>query len=162
MDELGQWADAGSTPQRERGNTMDHSDLAQRMERVIRKYIQGCNDADAEAISACFCPDGVHYFHSHNKWLGAETIGINWEKSVQGHGTCWTVDQLLTDVNRCAAVAEGTLFNRKRDRLLRWVDWYVFDRNTVLIQEIRFYIATPLRADIARQELMDFDYAGRG
>ena len=141
---------------------MDHSDLAQRMEQVIRKYIQGCNDADAEAISACFCPDAVHYFHTHNKWAGSETIGRNWVKYVQETGTCWTVDQFVTDADRCAAALEGTLFNRKRDRLVRWVDWYAFDRKTILIQEIRFYLATPSRDDIARQELMDFDYAGRG
>jgi hypothetical protein len=35
---------------------------AQRMEHVIRTYIQACNDADAAAIAACFCPEAVHYF----------------------------------------------------------------------------------------------------
>ena len=29
---------------------------AQRMEHVIRTFIQVCNDADAAAIAACFCP----------------------------------------------------------------------------------------------------------
>jgi len=36
---------------------------AQRMEHVIRTYIQACNDADAAVIAACFCPEAVHYFH---------------------------------------------------------------------------------------------------
>jgi ketosteroid isomerase-like protein len=44
---------------------------AQRMEHVIRTYIQACNDADAEAIAASFCPDAVHYFPSSFKWAGA-------------------------------------------------------------------------------------------
>lgn len=35
---------------------------AERMEEVIRAYIQACNDADAEAIAACFHSDAVHYF----------------------------------------------------------------------------------------------------
>jgi len=34
---------------------------AQRMEHVIRTYIQACNDANAAAIAACFCPEAVHY-----------------------------------------------------------------------------------------------------
>jgi hypothetical protein len=47
---------------------------------------------------------------------------------------------MLTDVDRCAAVLEWTRFN----------------------QEIRCYTATPIHPDMARQELQDFDYAGRG
>ena len=30
---------------------------AQRMEQVIRTFIQACNDADAATIAACFCPE---------------------------------------------------------------------------------------------------------
>ena len=35
---------------------------AQRIEQVIRTYIKACNDADAEAIAACFCREAIHYF----------------------------------------------------------------------------------------------------
>jgi hypothetical protein len=136
--------------------------LAQRMEQVIRIYIKGCNDADDEAIAACFCPDAVHYFHDSDKWRGAATIGGNWARVVREKGNFWTVDQVLTDVERCAAVIEWTLFNGKRDRLIRGAEWYVFDQNTIRIQEIRWYRAGAPRSDIVRQELMDFDYAGRG
>ena len=41
---------------------------AQRIEQTIRTYNQACNDADAEAIAACFCPDAVHYFPHIPKW----------------------------------------------------------------------------------------------
>src|SRR5205807_5518071 len=44
-----------------RKNTMAQLTPAQRMEHVIRTYIQACNDADAAAIAACFCPEAVHY-----------------------------------------------------------------------------------------------------
>jgi len=34
---------------------------AQKIEQVMRTYIQACNNADAKAIVACFCRDAVHY-----------------------------------------------------------------------------------------------------
>ena len=49
---------------------------AECMERVIRRYIQACNDADAAAISACFSPEAVHYYPSPlHKISGATDIG---------------------------------------------------------------------------------------
>ena len=55
---------------------MAPSTPAQRMEHVIRTYIQACNDADAAAIAACFCPEAVHYLPPpRRKWSGAATIG---------------------------------------------------------------------------------------
>ena len=58
---------------------------AQRMEQVIRTFIQACNDADAEAIAACFCPEAVQYT-SRLKWAGAVTIGSNFVKMVREQG----------------------------------------------------------------------------
>jgi hypothetical protein len=132
------------------------------MEQVIRTYIQACNDADAEAIAACFCPDAVQYGPSIPKWSGALTIGANFAKMVQELGRSWTVDQLLVDTDRCGATLEWTAFNREHTRILRGVDWFVFEPGTFHIQEIRAYLAAPARPEIARQELEDFDYAGRG
>jgi methyltransferase len=140
--------------------------LAQRMEHVITMYIQACNDADAKAIAACLCPEAVHYFPSgdprRTKWLGAAAIGANFAKIVQEQGVCWTVDQLLTDVDRRASTLEWTRFNRQRDRIVRGVDWFVFEPQTICIQEIRPYTAAPINSDMMRQELADFDYARRG
>jgi hypothetical protein len=144
---------------------MAQSTLAQRMEHVIRTYIQACNEADAKEIAACFGPNAVHYFPRHpgrTTWVGAATIGSNFAKVVQEQGVCWTVDQLLTDVDRCAAVLEWTRFNGHRDKLVRGVDWFVFEPKMIAIQEIRCYTATPIDPDMIRQELLDFDYAGRG
>lgn len=139
--------------------------LAEQMEQVIRTYIRACNDADAGAIAACFCPDAVHYFpcgDSRGRWIGAGTIGSGFASRVQEQGFCWTVDQLLTDVDRRGAVLEWTRFNRQRDRVVRGVDWFVFEPQTVRVQEIRPYSAAAAQSDIPRQELQDFDYAGRG
>jgi methyltransferase len=139
---------------------------AARMKEIIRAYIQACNDADAKAIAACFRSDAVHYFPAgdprRTKWLGATTIGSNFAKIVEEQGVCWTVDQLVVDVDRGAAVLEWTRFNRERDRLIRGVDWFVFDPKTLFILEVRPYSAAPIDWNLPRQELGGFDYAGRG
>ena len=100
------------------------------MEQVIRTYIQACNDADAEAIAACFCPDAVQYGPSIPKWSGALTIGANFAKMVQELGRSWTVDQMLVDTDRCGATLEWTAFNSELTRILRGVDWFVFEPGT--------------------------------
>ena len=137
---------------------------AQHMEHVIRTYIQALNDADAAAIAASFCPEAVHYFPApHLKCSGAATIGSHFARRVRELGICWTVDQLITDVDRCAATLEWTEFIRRPVQIvLRGVDWFIFEPQTWCIQEVRSYTATPIHLDMARQELLDFDYAGRG
>jgi methyltransferase len=135
---------------------------ARRIEQVIRKYIEACNDADAQAIAACFCSEAVHYSPWTPKWSGAATIGNNFAKVVREQGISWTVDQLLIDVNQPAAALEWTGFNRQHARIVRGVDWFVFEPNTLCIQEIRSYAAAPIHPDKPRRELLDFDYAVRG
>src|SRR5688572_2148685 len=115
---------------------MNQPTPAQRMEQVIRAYIQACNAADADAIAAVFCPDAAHYSPTA-KWSGAATIGRSFAQAVQRRRLCWTVDQLLTDVDRCAAVLEWTMFVGDRQQILRGVDWFVFEPGTFCIQEVR-------------------------
>ena len=134
---------------------------ARRIEQAIRTYTQACNDADARAIAACFLPDAVHYRPAAPKWSGASTIGDNFTKRVQELGLCWTVDQILVDVERCAVVLEWTRFDRNAP-VVRGVDWFVFEPQTARIREIRPYFAVSPRPDLMRQELHDFDYGGRG
>src|SRR5262245_19025151 len=116
---------------------------AQRMEQVIRTYIQACNDADGKAIAACFTREAVHYFPSLPKWVGPATIGNNFEKRVREQRHCWTVDQLAVDSDRCAAALEWTRFDPPHARILRGVDWFVFDPETFRIREIRPYTEAP-------------------
>jgi hypothetical protein len=47
-------------------------------------------------------------------------------------------------------------------RIVRGVDWFVFEPHTLCIQEIRPYAAAPIDPDKPRQELLDFDYVERG
>jgi methyltransferase len=141
---------------------MSQPTIAERIEQVIRSYIQACNHGDANAISACFGPGAVHYFPHIPKWSGAITIGANFAKAVQKRGSCWTVDQLLIDTDRCAAALEWTRFDRQTGDVLRGVDWFVFESQSLGINEVRPYTAAPPHPEITRQELQDFDYAGRG
>ena len=64
--------------------------------------------------------------------------------------------------HRCGPAAlERTRFDRQ-GRILRGMDWFVFEPETFRIQEVRPYNAAPVQTDMARQELLDFDYVGRG
>jgi SnoaL-like domain len=140
---------------------MSESSVAIRIEQAIHGYIEACNDGDAERIAACFGSDAVHYFPTVAKWSGASTIGGNFSKRVQALGHFWTVDKVLVDADRHAGVLEWTQFD-KEGRILRGIDWFVFEVASFRIQEIRAYGAAPIQRDLQRQELQDFDYAGRG
>jgi hypothetical protein len=108
----------------------------------------------------------VHYFPAgdprRTKWVGAATIGSNFASIVTQQRVYWTVDQLVIDAERSAAVREWTRVNRERDRLIRGVDWFVFDPETLSILEVLPYTAAPMISDLPHQQLGGFDYAGRG
>ena len=46
--------------------------------------------------------------------------------------------------------------------MLRGAEWYVFDDETGLINELRAYYASPQAKDLERLELGGYDYEGRG
>jgi methyltransferase len=140
---------------------MTPSTPAQRLEQVIRTYIQACNDGDEKAIAACFVAEAVHYFPSLPKWVGAATIGSNFARRVREQGHSWTLDQFVIDADQCAATLEWTRFDGQ-GRILRGVDWFVFEPQTLRIREVGPYTAAPIHSDATRQELTDFEYAKRG
>ena len=72
-------------------------------------------------------------------------------KIIREQGYSWTVDQLLMDVDRYAATLEWTRFNRQDARIVRGVDWFVFEPQTFRIQEVRVYTGTPVQPDMARE-----------
>ena len=74
----------------------------------------------------------------------------------------WTIDGLMIDACKAEAVLEWTMFRIKSGRRLRGVDWYVFDRATGLIAEVRAYYAADEHRGQATHELGGFDYAKRG
>jgi methyltransferase len=135
------------------------------METLIRQYFDACNAADEQAIMDCFVPDGVHYFPPGmygGAFRGAQAIANRWAAAVRDLGSIWTIEQITTDPENARAVVEWTHYKTFSETVLRGDEWYVFDRDTGLISEIRAYYASPQASDLHRLELATFDYAGRG
>jgi uncharacterized protein GlcG (DUF336 family) len=135
------------------------------MEDAIRRYFDACNSGDAAAVAAFFVPDAVHYFPPgmyEGPFVGAGTIGRRWAAAVRDLGSVWTVDQVICDPATARAVIEWTHFKTAKGTVLRGDEWYLFDRATGLIREIRAYYASPQEARLDRLELGGFDYGGRG
>jgi SnoaL-like domain len=135
------------------------------MEELIRKYFDGCNEADVEKMMSCFVENAVHYFPPGmygGPFVGAKTIAERWVYAVENFGSVWTIDQMITDPRGGRAVIEWTHFKTHSGTILRGDEWYVFDFETGLISEVRAYYASPQDAELQRLELEDFDYARRG
>jgi hypothetical protein len=135
------------------------------MDALIRTYFDGCNEADADKMIACFTPDAVHYFPPgmyEGPFQGAAKIAEKWQGAVERLGSYWTIDRLLVEPASGQAVMEWTHFKTRTGAVLRGIEWYEFDPSTGLIREIRAYYATPQPAEGDRFELGGFDYLGRG
>ncbi len=138
---------------------------AEGMEATIRRYFDACNAGDEEGIIACFAEDGVHYFPAGTyggPFVGPRMIAEKWHAAVESLGSIWTVDQVIADPSTARAVIEWTHFKAGIGTVLRGDEWYLFERPTGLIREIRAYYACPQPDRVDRFELGDFDYAGRG
>lgn len=135
------------------------------MEQLIRTYFDGCNEADVEKMMRCFVPEGTHYFPPgmyEGPFRGADTIARKWVDAVERLGSIWTVDQVIADPATGRAVIEWTHFKTKLGQVLRGDEWYIFDRESGLIREIRAYYASPQDHSLTLLELGGFDYEGRG
>ena len=138
---------------------------ARTMETLIRRYFDGCNEADVEKIASCFVPDAVHYFPPgmyDGPFRSARRIAQKWRDAVHNLGSYWTVDRLVVEPASWQAVMEWTHFKTKAGTALRGIEWYEHDPQSGLIREIRAYYASPQDASIARLELGGFDYDARG
>lgn len=146
-------------------HTPEMAARAAAMDRLIRTYFDGCNEADVDKVAACWVPEGVHYFPPGmygGAFRGARTIGERWRDAVHRLGSYWTVDRLVVEPVTWQAVMEWTHFKTKDRKALRGVEWYEFDPASGLIREIRAYYASPQDPSLDRLELAGFDYAGRG
>jgi hypothetical protein len=131
---------------------------------LVRRYFDGCNEADVDKMVACFTPDAVHYFPPgmyEGPFRGARRIAEKWRDAVQRLGSYWTVDRLVVEPASAQAVMEWTHFKTRQQTVLRGIEWYEIDEATGLIREIRAYYASPQAEGHARLELGGFDYAGR-
>ena len=138
---------------------------AELMEQRIRDYFDDCNSGDPDRIASHFVPDGVHYFPPGmymGPFRGAHTIGERWEAAVQNLGSIWTIDEIILDPPTARGVIEWTHFKTFQGTTLRGDEWYVFDPQTGLIEEIRAYYASPQDKDLEVLELEGYDYESRG
>jgi hypothetical protein len=138
---------------------------AQHLESLLRGYFDACNAGDAKTVKACLAPSAVHYFPANERygpWKGNREIAENWAAVVKQSKAHWTIDSILVDSSKAEAVVEWTQFRGKSGKHLRGVDWYVFDRASGLIGEIRAYYAADEHRGQATHELGGFDYAKRG
>lgn len=138
---------------------------AKHMDDLIRRYFDGCNEADVEKMTACFVPDAIHYFPPgmyNGPFKGAQAVAARWQQMVGTIGSYWTVDTLLIEPLTWKAVMEWTHFKTKQGSILRGIEVYEFDQQTGLISEIRAYYASPQTPELPRQELAGFDYSERG
>ncbi|MFO1217937.1 MAG: nuclear transport factor 2 family protein [Burkholderiaceae bacterium] len=130
---------------------------------LIRRYFDACNAADRQALEDCFTPDAVHYFPAglpEVPWRGAATIAGKWIWCVQMLGSQWTIERILISHDKPEAAIEWTHWKTRSGTALRGAEWYVFDGGR--ISEIRAYYASPANPGAPINELVQFDYAGRG
>jgi methyltransferase len=132
---------------------------------LIRRYFDACNEADYDKLVSCFTPDAVHYFPAglpDIPWRGADVIARKWQWCVAELGSQWTIEKILVSHDSHEAVIEWTHWKGKLGTALRGDEWYVFDPETCRIKEIRAYYASPADKNVAINELVEFDYTGRG
>lgn len=144
---------------------MSPSTVADDYEKTIRRYFDGCNEADVDKMTRCFTEDAVHYFPPSmygGAWRGGRLIAERWAHFVQTKGSAWTIDRLIIAAESHQAVIEWTHYKTAEGTILRGDEWYIFDPETGLIDEIRAYYAAAQHSDQIITELEDFDYAGRG
>lgn len=142
-------------------NTLNQENYAA----LIRRYFDACNKADFDGLVACFTPDAVHYFPSglpDVPWRGADTIAAKWVWCVETLGSQWTIEKIIVSHDSHEAMIEWTHWKGKNGTALRGAEWYDFDPESGLISEIRAYYASPADKNVAINELVDFDYQGRG
>jgi hypothetical protein len=141
------------------------AERAAHMDQLVRRYFDGCNEADVEKMMACFAPDAIHYFPPgmyDGPFKGARAIASRWKQMVDTIDSCWTVDTLLIEPVTWKAVMEWTHFKTRQGTILRGIEVYEFDQQSRLITEIRAYYASPQQPELPRQELGGFDYDVRG
>ena len=153
--------EAGGRPANLGVRSVSTNRIAQRIEQTIGACFEACKAQDANAVSACFASGAVHYLPHLPPLHGGATIGNAIVNDLRNRGGMYSIDKILTDVAQCAAAVEWSRTFQQSDRILRGFESCAFDPASMLIREIRGYYAAAPHQDIARHELVGFDYAGR-
>lgn len=136
--------------------------MARKIEEMIGAYFEACRAQDANAISGCFAPGAVHYLPHRPPLVGGATIGNAIVHDLRNRGGAYFIDKVIADVEQCAAGVEWSRTLQQSNSILRGFEYCAFDPVSMLIREIRGYYAAAPHQDVARHELVGFDYAGHG
>ena len=66
----------------------------------VRAYYEDLNTGDAEAVSAHFTEDAVHYYTRLGPHGGGRTIADYAALAVRHMGAVWTIEDMLSDGER--------------------------------------------------------------
>jgi hypothetical protein len=135
----------------------------QRAEQTIRRYYDGCNEADVEKMRSCFVSDAVHYFPEgapQGPFRGATAIAEGWQTAVNTLGSSWVIERLAIDEHEKVAILEWTHYKPKEGIYLRGDEWFEFS-DEGFITEIRAYYAAPTASAPRVHELGSFPYNER-
>lgn len=128
---------------------------------VVRKYFEGCNSGDLEALLSTLTPDVFHYFlpATFPPIKGAEHLAKFWRKYKQALNPIWSIDHIIARDDEvvhewsCVWTPPGSQM-----RLMnRGTEWYVVRDG--LIAEVRAYFIADPNSSV---ELNAFPYAERG
>lgn len=138
---------------------------ARRSERLIRLYFECCNAGDRHGIARCFTPDAIHYFPPGapaGPRYGGEAIADGWMALIDAVDARWSLESLIVTDDGREAAAEWTLWENAMGRAVRGGEWYRLEPESGRIAEIRVYHAAPVDTTRLVNELIGFDYVGRG
>ena len=126
----------------------------------IRSYYEALNSGDADAVSAHFTEDAVHYYTRLGPHQGAETIGSYAALGVESIDAQWYVENAIEQGDQ--VVIEWTMTWRAPDsgaqRLDRGTEW--FQIRDGKIAEVRAYHHGGKKNP--QGDLLGFDHRGRG
>jgi ketosteroid isomerase-like protein len=134
------------------------------MERLVRRFYEGCNEGSGPKLRSCLAEDAVHYFPAgaaQDIFRGREAIIAAWQSAIRTQDSRWTLDRVLVDEELAEVAIEWTHFKPALGGHVRGAELCTVDAE-LRITEIRAYYAAPAPDPDRRYELGRFDYAGRG
>lgn len=126
----------------------------------VRSYYEALNNGNAEAVSAHFTDDAVHYYTRLGPHEGAETIGSYAAMGVESIDAQWYIENAIEQDGQ--VVIEWTMTWRAPDsgaqRLDRGTEWFLIRDGK--IAEVRAYHHGGKKNP--QGDLLGFDHKGRG
>jgi ketosteroid isomerase-like protein len=126
----------------------------------VRAYYEDLNTGDAEAVSAHFTDDAVHYYTRLGPHEGAETIGGYAAFAVEHIDAQWYIENAIEQGDQVAIEWTMTWRDPKSGerRLDRGTEWFLIRDGK--IAEVRAYHHGGRKNP--QGDLLGFDHKGRG